>query len=61
MPKVAAVESAAQKKAKERTYIMVKYDGVQRGKISDVIKRFEKRGYKMVALKLQHRGIEHWR
>ncbi|CAG9462717.1 unnamed protein product [Pedinophyceae sp. YPF-701] len=36
----------------ERSYIMIKPDGVQRGLIGDVIGRFEKRGYKLVAMKL---------
>ncbi|XP_071490698.1 nucleoside diphosphate kinase B-like [Diadema antillarum] len=37
--------------AAERTFIMVKPDGVQRGLIADIVKRFEQRGYKMVAAK----------
>ncbi|KAJ2039081.1 nucleoside diphosphate kinase Ndk1 [Coemansia sp. S155-1] len=37
---------------KERTFIAVKPDGVQRGLISDIIARFERRGYKLVGLKL---------
>ncbi|VEL10348.1 unnamed protein product [Protopolystoma xenopodis] len=36
----------------ERTFIMVKPDGVHRGLVGEVIKRFENRGYKLVALKL---------
>merc|ERR1712002_385513 len=36
----------------ERTFIAVKPDGVQRGLIGDIIKRFEQRGYKMVAAKM---------
>lgn len=36
----------------ERTYIMIKPDGVQRGLVSNIIGRFEQRGYKLVALKL---------
>lgn len=36
----------------ERTYIMIKPDGVQRGLIGEIIGRFEKRGYKLTALKL---------
>ena len=35
----------------ERTFIMVKVDGVQRGLIGEIIKRFEQKGYKLVALK----------
>ena len=31
----------------ERTYVMVKPDGVQRGLVAEVIKRFSQRGYKL--------------
>lgn len=37
----------------ERTFIMVKPDGVQRGLVGDIIKRFETKGFKLVALKFQ--------
>merc|ERR1712151_1264631 len=37
---------------KERTFIAVKPDGVQRAIVSDIIARFEKRGYKLVAMKM---------
>jgi Nucleoside diphosphate kinase len=36
----------------EQTYIMIKPDGVQRGLVGEIIKRFEVKGYKLVALKL---------
>jgi len=36
----------------ERTFIAVKPDGVQRALIGEIIGRFERRGYKLVALKL---------
>jgi nucleoside-diphosphate kinase len=36
----------------ERTFLAVKPDGVQRGIIGDIISRFEKRGYKLVGLKM---------
>ncbi|KAK3599209.1 hypothetical protein CHS0354_012815 [Potamilus streckersoni] len=36
----------------ERTFIMVKPDGVQRGLVGEIIKRFETRGYKLVACKM---------
>mmetsp|Transcript_5398 Transcript_5398/g.16118 ORF Transcript_5398/g.16118 Transcript_5398/m.16118 type:complete len:152 (-) Transcript_5398:209-664(-) len=42
----------------ERTYIMVKPDGVQRGLIGEILKRFEQKGYKLVALKLAMPGEE---
>ena len=35
----------------ERTFIAIKPDGVQRGYISEIIGRFEKKGFKLVALK----------
>lgn len=37
----------------ERTFIMIKPDGVQRGLVGDIIQRFEKRGYKLVAMKFK--------
>jgi nucleoside-diphosphate kinase len=40
--------------ATERTLVLVKPDGVQRGLIADVIGRFERRGLQLVALKLLH-------
>ncbi|XP_072415078.1 nucleoside diphosphate kinase [Chiloscyllium punctatum] len=36
---------------KERTFIAVKPDGVQRGIVGEVIKRFEQKGFKLVAMK----------
>ena len=36
----------------QRTYIMVKPDGVQRGLLGEIIGRFEKKGFKLQALKL---------
>lgn len=35
----------------ERSFIMVKPDGVNRGLIADIIKRFEQKGFKLVAMK----------
>merc|ERR1719424_2009698 len=36
----------------EQTYIMVKPDGVQRGLVGEIMKRFEQKGYKLIGLKL---------
>ena len=36
---------------KERTFVAIKPDGVQRGYIAEIIGRFEKKGFKLVALK----------
>lgn len=38
--------------AKERTFIAIKPDGVQRGLIHDIIRRFEQRGIQLVAMKM---------
>jgi len=35
----------------ERSFIMVKPDGVHRGVVGEIIKRFEQRGYRLVAMK----------
>jgi nucleoside-diphosphate kinase len=41
----------ANKAERERTFIMVKPDGVQRGLLGEIVKRFEKKGFKLVAMK----------
>ena len=43
----------------ERTYIMVKPDGVQRGLVGAVIARFEAKGFKLLALQQQSPTREH--
>lgn len=37
---------------KERTFVMIKPDGVQRGFTGEIISRFEKKGLKIVAMKM---------
>lgn len=37
---------------KERTFVMVKPDGVQRGLVGKIVERFEQRGFKLVGMKL---------
>jgi len=36
---------------RERTFIMIKPDGVQRGLVGEIIKRFEQKGFHLVAMK----------
>ncbi|KRY40765.1 Nucleoside diphosphate kinase [Trichinella spiralis] len=36
----------------ERTFLAVKPDGVQRGLVNEVLRRFEQRGYKLIGLKM---------
>lgn len=37
----------------QRTFVMVKPDGVRRGLVGEIIKRFEMRGLKVIGLKMQ--------
>jgi nucleoside-diphosphate kinase len=43
----------------ERSFVMIKPDGVQRGLIGEVIARFEKRGLKVIGLKMVKPSLEH--
>ena len=38
----------------ERTFVMIKPDGVQRGLVGEIISRFERRGFKIAAMKMVH-------
>ena len=38
--------------AAERTFIAIKPDGVQRGLVGEIISRFERKGFKLIGLKL---------
>lgn len=40
----------------ERTFIAVKPDGVQRGLMGEIIKRFEQKGFRLVAMKFLQVG-----
>merc|ERR1739847_158741 len=44
---------------RERTFIMIKPDGVQRGLVGEIIKRFEQKGFKLVAMKMMQASVEH--
>lgn len=39
---------------RERTFIAIKPDGVQRGLVGKIIARFEEKGFKLVAMKMEH-------
>ena len=43
----------------ERTFIMIKPDGVQRGLVGKIIQRFEEKGYQLIAMKQCAPGVEH--
>ncbi|XP_075889778.1 NME/NM23 nucleoside diphosphate kinase 2a [Nelusetta ayraudi] len=43
----------------ERTFIAIKPDGVQRGIVGDIIKRFEAKGFKLVGMKMMSASEEH--
>jgi nucleoside-diphosphate kinase len=40
--------------AQQRTLVLVKPDGVQRGLVGEILRRLEQRGLKLVGLKLMH-------
>ena len=42
----------------ERTFVMVKPDGVQRGLVGEIIRRFEAKGFKLVGIKMLTPSIE---
>jgi len=42
----------------EKTFIMVKPDGVQRGLVGDVVRRFEQKGFKLAGAKLMQISTE---
>merc|ERR1712051_310 len=42
----------------ERTFIMLKPDAVHRGLVGDIIKRFEQKGFKLVAMKFMQASEE---
>jgi len=45
----------------ERTFIAIKPDAVQRGLVGEIIKRFEQRGYKLIAMKMVTASKDHLR
>lgn len=53
---VGATESTVKRQnrtlALQRTFTMIKPDGVRRGLVGDIIGRFERKGYKLIAMKL---------
>merc|ERR1712107_865750 len=52
--------AASEDPTKERTFIMVKPDGVQRGLVGDIVKRFEQKGFKLVAIRMMSPGEKHF-
>jgi nucleoside-diphosphate kinase len=49
---ITSLFSKAMAENRERTFIMVKPDGVQRGLVGKIIERFEQKGFKLVAMKM---------
>ena len=43
----------------ERTFVAIKPDAVNRGLVGEIIARFEKRGFKIIGMKLLHPTLEH--
>ena len=48
---------------KQKSVVLVKPDGIQRGLVGEIITRFERKGLKLVALKMTHltsETVENW-
>uniref|UniRef100_A0A8I6A4T4 Nucleoside diphosphate kinase n=1 Tax=Rattus norvegicus TaxID=10116 RepID=A0A8I6A4T4_RAT len=43
----------------ERTFIAIKPDGVQRGLVGEIIKRFKQKGFRLVAMKFLQASEDH--
>lgn len=44
---------------KEQSFVMLKPDAVQRNQVGPIIKKFETRGFKLVAMKMCRPGEAH--
>lgn len=42
----------------ERTFVAIKPDGVKRGLMGEIVRRFENKGYKIIGLKMLHPTLE---
>jgi nucleoside-diphosphate kinase len=51
--------TTVEQQKEERTFVLIKPDGVKRGLIGECIKRFEQRGLKIIALKMIWASREH--
>ena len=38
----------------QKTFVLIKHDGIQRGLVGEVVKRFEQKGIKIIAMKMVH-------
>jgi len=49
---------------KEKSYVMVKHDGIQRGLVGEITKRFEQSGLKLIGIKMftpdRERAVKHY-
>ena len=46
--------------SRERTFVLIKPDGVHRGRVGEIISRLERRGLRLVGLRLLMPGREHF-
>ena len=47
-------------RSQERTFVLIKPDGVHRGRVGEIISRLERRGLRLVGLRLMMPGREHF-
>ena len=56
----AEAETSPRGRERERTFIMIKPEGVHRGLVGEIISRLEQRGLKLVGVKMLMPGREHY-
>ncbi len=52
------LRSMVKEMTKERTFVFIKPDGVKRGLVGEILSRFERKGFKIKALKMKWLTIE---
>ena len=57
-PNISTTPATHQEAVLERTFVFIKPDGVQRGLAGEIITRFERRGLRLVGMKLIHASKE---
>ena len=55
------IQAEATPRSRERTFIMIKPEGVHRGLVGEIVSRLEQRGLKLVGVKMLMPGREHYK
>ena len=55
------IQAEATPRSRERTFIMIKPEGVHRGLVGEIVSRLEQRGLKLVGVKMLMPGRDHYK